>query len=325
MFTSAIRRLFKRAGRPPTYRQRPSRRQGLCGSLNNLGLINQTGGTLLVAGGDTLNNEAGGVFQLASDTGIGSYYGSGTFNNQGILEMIAGTGTSYLGSGTSTYVLTLSNTGTVKVSTGTLEIASTVSQVSGGTLSGGSWEVFASSTVPATLEMNSEPYLTIIAKGTPVELSGPNSSFSNLSALNTIAGKLEVVSGASFSTAGDLTVTGSGLVDLGAGSVLTVNGNFDLTSKATLQIGLGGTSKAPTIGQLQATGTVTLAGKLKLTTSSKPAVGSTFEILNNEGSAAISGIFAGLPEGATFVVNGMTFRISYVGGTGNDVTLTRVA
>jgi hypothetical protein len=27
------------------------------------------------------------------------------------------------------------------------------------------------------------------------------------------------------------------------------------------------------------------------------------------------------PEGSTFMVNGVTYRISYVGGDGNDVTL----
>jgi hypothetical protein len=229
------------------------------------------------------------------------------------------------GAGTSLLEATsFSNTGTVTVHSGAINVGASVAQVSGSTLTGGFWEAFGSSTVPATLTLSGSPSLTTIAKGTVVELSGPGSSFSNLSALNTIAGKLEVLSGASFSTAVNLTVSGSGLLYVGAGSTLSVNGNFNLTSKATLQIGLGGTSKAPTIGQLQATGTVTLAGKLKLTTASKPAVGSTFQILNNEGSAAISGIFAGLPEGATFVVNGMTFKISYVGGTGNDVTITRV-
>ena len=39
----------------------------------------------------------------------------------------------------------------------------------------------------------------------------------------------------------------------------------------------------------------------------------------------MSGTFAGLPEGAILMVNGMTFQISYVGGTGTDVVLTRTA
>jgi hypothetical protein len=73
-------------------------------------------------------------------------------------------------------------------------------------------------------------------------------------------------------------------------------------------------------------GTVSLNGQFHLTISHvTPAVGSTFDILDDGSPSAISGIFTGLPEGASIIVNGMTFRISYLGGDGNDVTLTRIA
>jgi hypothetical protein len=59
-----------------------------------------------------------------------------------------------------------------------------------------------------------------------------------------------------------------------------------------------------------------------------PAVGSSFEILNNEGSGAISGTFAGLAEGSTFTVKVggtiMTFQITY-GAGGNDVVIKRIS
>jgi Ca2+-binding RTX toxin-like protein len=63
-------------------------------------------------------------------------------------------------------------------------------------------------------------------------------------------------------------------------------------------------------------------------------VGTTFTVIDNDGTDPVGGAFASLPEGATFqvtavtVVNGTTvtqtqsYRISYVGGSGNDVTLT---
>jgi hypothetical protein len=58
-------------------------------------------------------------------------------------------------------------------------------------------------------------------------------------------------------------------------------------------------------------------------------VGSSFEIVNNGSLSATSGAFTGLPEGSTFTVTvgatKMTFKISYKGGTGNDVVLTRTA
>jgi hypothetical protein len=43
----------------------------------------------------------------------------------------------------------------------------------------------------------------------------------------------------------------------------------------------------------------------------------------------VSGTFSGLLEGSTFTVKVgktvMTFKISYKGGTGNDVTLKRIS
>lgn len=53
-----------------------------------------------------------------------------------------------------------------------------------------------------------------------------------------------------------------------------------------------------------------------------PLPGSTFKLINNRGSAGVGGTFKNLPEGATLAANGALFAVSYVGGTGNDVTLT---
>ncbi len=56
-----------------------------------------------------------------------------------------------------------------------------------------------------------------------------------------------------------------------------------------------------------------------------PAVGSAFTLIQNDGKDAVTGTFAGLPQGATLLLDGMTFQINYVGGTSNDVGLTRIA
>jgi autotransporter-associated beta strand protein len=53
--------------------------------------------------------------------------------------------------------------------------------------------------------------------------------------------------------------------------------------------------------------------------------GTVFELINNDDTDKIIGNFDGLVEGARVAVNGEYFRISYIGGDGNDVTLTRVA
>src|SRR5204862_4172255 len=53
-----------------------------------------------------------------------------------------------------------------------------------------------------------------------------------------------------------------------------------------------------------------------------PALGTTFVIVNNDGADAVNGTFVGLPEGGGILSAGTVFQISYVGGTGNDITLT---
>ena len=52
--------------------------------------------------------------------------------------------------------------------------------------------------------------------------------------------------------------------------------------------------------------------------------GDTFTIIDNKGSYPIEGgsMFKDLPEGAEVTVGGAIFKISYVGGDGNDVVLT---
>ena len=46
-------------------------------------------------------------------------------------------------------------------------------------------------------------------------------------------------------------------------------------------------------------------------------------VINKTSAGAVQGTFKNLPEGATFMAQGFPFRISYVGGDGNDVVLTQ--
>lgn len=67
--------------------------------------------------------------------------------------------------------------------------------------------------------------------------------------------------------------------------------------------------------------------RLDVVTTFVPAPSSHFAIVSN-GSGAVNGTFANLPEGAAFFSpgpgGGTSYRISYVGGTGNDVVLTAI-
>jgi hypothetical protein len=53
-----------------------------------------------------------------------------------------------------------------------------------------------------------------------------------------------------------------------------------------------------------------------------PTVGSRFEIIDNDGTDAIAGTFAGFGQGTKFYLGGTAFTISNPGGDGNDVVLT---
>ena len=51
-----------------------------------------------------------------------------------------------------------------------------------------------------------------------------------------------------------------------------------------------------------------------------------YTIINNDGSDAITGVFTNLLEGYTNTLqNGAKFKITYHGGTGNDVVLTQIS
>jgi fibronectin-binding autotransporter adhesin len=98
-------------------------------------------------------------------------------------------------------------------------------------------------------------------------------------------------------------------------------GNLSLGGVTAIEI------QGPALGtqydNINVTGTVTIAGgTLALSGAYVPALGDVFAIVTNDGADAVTGTFAGLPEGATVVFNGVGLRVSYMGGTGNDITLS---
>lgn len=50
--------------------------------------------------------------------------------------------------------------------------------------------------------------------------------------------------------------------------------------------------------------------------------GKVFTLISNTAPTAISGTFTNLSEGLTFSIGANTYRVSYHGGDGNDLTLT---
>jgi len=112
---------------------------------------------------------------------------------------------------------------------------------------------------------------------------------------------------------------------LGTGRLTTSNLNMSVVAYLALQ--LNGTAAGTNYGQVRVRGSVGITNAaLDLTVNAgfKPALGQSFVIIDNDGNDPVLGEFRFLPEGTLFNGGGYPFRISYMGGTGNDVVLTRV-
>jgi FG-GAP-like repeat len=133
-------------------------------------------------------------------------------------------------------------------------------------------------------------------------------------------------------TVGATTVT-NGVISAGTltsptGILNTGNLTFSATGNYVVKIA-GTTAGAGGHDQLNVTGTVTLnnARLVPLPFGTfRPAIGDSLTILKNDGTDAVVGRFLNAPEGAIFggALN-TAFRITYQGGDGNDVVITRVA
>jgi autotransporter-associated beta strand protein len=113
---------------------------------------------------------------------------------------------------------------------------------------------------------------------------------------------------------------GPGILNISSGSA-TLNAND------TFLVAINGTTAGSGYSQLNVTGTVSLGNaNLQLNMPVIGVTNSQLTIINNDGADAVTGTFLGLAEGATVTAaNGAKFKISYHGGTGNDVVLTQIS
>ncbi len=153
----------------------------------------------------------------------------------------------------------------------------------------------------------------------------------NIGVVDGIYGQADVLSGGTLmgsGTVGSLTIESGGIVAPGHSPGCLNTGN--LLEGGTYQVQIGGTTACTGYDQLNVTGTVDLTnGTLSVTRYNNFTgfkAGQVYTIINNDGTDAVTGTFTGLAEGATFKLdNGTVMKVSYVGGTGNDVTLTVVS
>ena len=117
-------------------------------------------------------------------------------------------------------------------------------------------------------------------------------------------------------------------------AVLTTSGISAQSSVGVFSFDLNtsGAEAGTAFDQIVVNGNVNLSGRPVLDVNlnfAPTARGTSYTIINNDGSDAVVGTFNGQAEGSLITVvdttgNSVSYRISYVGGTGNDVTLTCV-
>ena len=149
-----------------------------------------------------------------------------------------------------------------------------------------------------------------------------------------------VIFSSDFSSMDNLTISG-GIVS-GAGSVGKVfglagsiapgdtvgtltTGNFSLNALMTLSLQVGTTSN--NVNDLvSVNGTVSLNNAtLSVLTGNFIKIGTTYTIIQNDGTDVVNGTFLNLPEGASYTSGYTIFTVSYKGGSGNDVTLKAIS
>jgi hypothetical protein len=122
----------------------------------------------------------------------------------------------------------------------------------------------------------------------------------------------------------------SGTVAPGLSPGCLASNNLAYTG-GTVEIEIKGTTKCTDYDQQTVTGTVALGTnvttlKVVKLTGYTAKVNDTFTIIDNDSTDAVTGAFKDLAEGATFTTDGVTYKITYKGGTdGNDVVLTVTA
>lgn len=168
-----------------------------------------------------------------------------------------------------------------------------------------------------TMDINGAANLTqLTVRDGTLRVDGSYTGGLSISNGATLAG---VGSVGAFTTAGTVSPGGTG------SGILTVVGTPTFAAGSSLMLDLDGTMPGAEHDQFRVPTPFSLANcTLTILPGYSPLLGDSFVIITNTGAAAFTSTFPARPEGSTQTVNGIQFRISYMGGNGNDVTLTAV-
>jgi len=320
--------------------------------------------TVYVDAGDFLNltGALGGGFDVTK-TGTGTLLFSGgtanTFNNltvnAGTLllnksianAVFSGDLTLGDGSGTDTVRLSLDNqipdTTAITMATGAVLDLNDMTDTTGSIRGAGQIDL-GSGSLRAGADNGTTSFSGLII-GTGILFKFGNGAWT-LNGNNTLTGKTTVSAGtlvvngsqpsSDATVNGTATLAGDGIVgDLdvfgnlrpGSSPAILTTSNFVFHSSASdFFVELNGPAAGTGYDQVKVRGFVALSNAtLHATLGFQSAISNSFTIIDNDGSEAVTNTFNGLAQGATLFINGVPFRISYTGGSGNnDVVLTQL-
>ena len=305
------------------------------------------GTTLAVSGITTIDNTislAGNatVGNSAAVTLAGDISGSGNLAKSGASALtLSGANAAHSGNYT-VGAGTLSIGGDSNLGSGSVTLAAgtTLQVTSGGTIDNDL--ALAGS---ATLQVLSATTWSGVVSGSN-NLAKTGASLLTLANTNVLTGIITVSTGtlavtgtaSAITVASGATLTGTGTVDgtvavqnggtLSPGSspgTLTINGDLAMVAGSTLVVEINGTTAGIDYDQIIVNGTVDVSSAtLSVTHGYTPGSGDTYTFIVNDAADAVTGTFSGISEGSTLSAggNGTILTASYIGGTGNDSTLT---
>jgi len=214
--------------------------------------------------GSTVVNETGGTMSVGPGLSISSSDPSALFTNKGTLTFTSSNGVSDI-------TVPFDDQGTVDVSAGRVNFNTSVAQISGGALTGGTWIAAGGAQVylPALFAANQAD---VTIDGATSQIFEPASGTQGLwlpFAPATNTGTIHLLDGASMTT---FQTSNSGRIELGTTSsiVLFPGGTFTQTAAGTLAFDIGGSPASGLVGKLidkpasAAAATVNLGGTLEL-------------------------------------------------------------
>jgi autotransporter-associated beta strand protein len=299
------------------------------GTNVNLAVPSGTGAVLLTGNHSGLS----GTFTHSSGTS-NTQFNSATSGSANVAYTISGGELIFAANGNYTVQMgALSSTagnirgGNTATGTATIEVGNLGTSTSiAGNLNNGATKVLALTKVGGgTFTVNGS---NNFSGGTNVNVGALFVNGSLTSAVNTVA----VASGATLAGSGTIsggtTISSGAFLDAGSAAntigALTFTSTLGLASGATASFQLN--SSTGLSDSVVANG-VTLGGASLSLADLGSGIWSgapTFVLVDNTSNDSIGGTFTGLNEGASVTVGSNTFWISYVGGTGNDITLSTI-